>query len=435
MTKFVGIQNPYTIGDYSVEKNAKVVQRYRFIHERLMRVGAGQMPAREEWDLKAALGKHIYEDAEAADQFRKRITELRTPSAVLTKEPDAALSLLMDELIQAKNDLELIVGIYDVIKPALLETYRKHLASTQQIVDQPTIRILRSVIKDLEEQVEWGKQMMNEITEANLYPEGANEFKEKLIGFLAAAGGIDGSFGKTPDLPHRWRSHQPYTLPMKVVRDPRKMGPTVSVRTSVLNPPDDPVQNKLLNMMRVRQEEMSAAELVASILYSQQNMPWEFYRDLARHLWDEVRHSLMGQAALEAEGIDWMSRPQYTDYDLLAPEIPAARYTWLSIGIEEGNMKRPGKVGQYEFCRDEAKHPLMTQFQDYDWADEVGHAHFGRRWSPELIGEDIDFVREVAQKELVHFREELNAAQQKWDGTVLFPDVNSWRLNPEVKTW
>ncbi len=86
-------------------------------------------------------------------------------------------------------------------------------------------------------------------------------------------------------------------------------------------------------------------------------MPWEFYRDLARHLWDEVRHALFGQAALENDGVDWMSRPQYTsDYDVNAPKIPGAQYTWLAIGIEEGAMKRPGKAGEYEFCRDQAKH-------------------------------------------------------------------------------
>ncbi|UUZ86154.1 hypothetical protein LJK88_23690 [Paenibacillus sp. P26] len=55
-----------------------MLQRYRFIHESLLRIAAGHLPAREDWNLKAALGKHLYEDAEAADQLRKRITEPRT---------------------------------------------------------------------------------------------------------------------------------------------------------------------------------------------------------------------------------------------------------------------------------------------------------------------------------------------------------------------
>jgi hypothetical protein len=418
VVKFAGIKNPYKVGKYGVDDNSKIIQRYRYIHEELMRICSGQLPLREDWDLKAALGRHIYEDAEAADQFRTRVTQLRTTAAKLNKDPDASLTLLMEELIHAENDLELLVGIYGVIKPALLETYKVHISETQQIVDQPTIRILRPVIMDLEEQIAWGNEMITTIKQEGIYPDNAKEFEQKITSFLEAAGGIDGQVKKSPQIPLRWRSHEPFKLPMKSARDPRKMGPVTHARTSVANPPKDEVGNSLVSKMRVRQEEMTAAELIAGVLFSQKNMPWEFYHELARHLWDEVRHSLFGQAALEAEGYDWMSRPQYTsDYDVNAQKIPSAQYTWLAIGIEEGAMKRPGKRGEFEFCRDEAKHPLMTQFQDYDWADEVVHATFGRKWSPDLIGEDIEFVRQVAQKELDHFWKEVSSAQQKWEET------------------
>lgn len=417
MLKFAGIANPYAVGAYSVEQNAKIMQRYRFIHERLVKVAAGQLPAREDWDLKVGLGKHIYEDATAADQFRSRITELRTSSATLNVDPDPALTLLMDELIHARNDLELAVGIYEVIKPALLDAYREHSAKTQQIVDQPTIRVLRSVMLDLEEQLAWGREMIEALRSLNVHSEEeARQFKEMLQQILKAAGGMMGTEEKTATLPKRWRSHEPYRLPLRSKRDPRKMGPTTWARTSVENVPDDPVQKRLVGMMRVRQEEMTAVELIAGVIYSQQNMPWEFYSDLARHLWDEVRHALFGQAALEAEGYDWMSRPQYTsDYDINAPKLPAAQYAWLSIGIEEGAMKRSGKRSEYEFCRDEAKHPLMAQFQDYDWADEVVHANFGRRWTPDLTGEEIEYVRKAAKEELDHFWQEVGNAQKRWD--------------------
>jgi len=40
----------------------------------------------------------------------------------------------------------------------------------------------------------------------------------------------------------------------------------------------------------------------------------------------------------------------------------------------------PGKRQEYEFCRDKAQHPLMALYQDYDWADEVIHSHFGQEW-------------------------------------------------------
>ena len=43
-------------------------------------------------------------------------------------------------------------------------------------------------------------------------------------------------------------------------------------------------------------------------------------------------------------------------------------------------MKYPiGKRGEWEFCRDAVKHPLMTTFQDFDWADEVLHVGIAKR--------------------------------------------------------
>lgn len=50
----------------------------------------------------------------------------------------------------------------------------------------------------------------------------------------------------------------------------------------------------------------------------------------------------------------------------------------------------PNWIGFYEifknlFARDAAKDPLMTTFQDFDWADEVVHAGFGEKWGVEAI--------------------------------------------------
>lgn len=414
MIHFTGIQKPYDLGEYSVERNAKVLQRYRFMHEGLLRVMAGQLPARGDWDLKLGLCRHMYENAEAANALRERIPELRTSSAVLGKEPDAVLALLMEELIHAANDLELTAGIYSVVKPALLQTYKRHMQTTQQIVDQPTLRILRTIVLDLEDQVAWGAELQRMLEASGAYP-AHEEFTDRLRSYIVAAGGIDGSLPKTSELPPRERSSEPYRLPLRSVRDARTMGPVTWARTSMSNAPEDETGRRVVGTMRVRQEEMTACELVAGVLYSQRHMPWSFQRDLARHVWDEARHAMFGQAALEADGYDWKKEPQYTsDYDVNAHKVPGAQYAWLSIGIEEGAMVSNGKKKEFEYFRDIAKHPLMQQFQDYDWADEVVHANLGRKWAPELLGEEIAFVREVAKKELDHFWTEVNKASDEW---------------------
>jgi hypothetical protein len=62
-------------------------------------------------------------------------------------------------------------------------------------------------------------------------------------------------------------------------------------------------------MMYVRLTEMHVPELLALTLYEWPNAPFEVHRDLARHLWDEARHAMMGEVTFEREGLDWHAVP------------------------------------------------------------------------------------------------------------------------------
>jgi hypothetical protein len=400
--KFTGIKNHYQIGKYGVEENSKKLLRYVYFHQQLMFVGCAQLPIREDWELKQGIGRHIYEDAEASTALRKRVTELRTSPARLGKAPDPFMELFFEELTHIKNDYEFVALIYGYIKPQLLAAYKEHVKHTQQIVDQPTIRMFREIILDLEEQVAWGTEMMAHLREkerSGMVTTSPGPETEEFIAYLRKieklGGGFDAEGKKSLEYPDKLRSRVPFSMTQNVVRDSKVMGPTVNYRTSMGERIQDAEKQYLIDMMRVRQEEMVAAELLASIIFMQKDMDWEFYRDLARHLWDEIRHCMFGQAALEIEGYEWRKQPQFAgDYDLIFPKMVSMRYAWLAIGIEDKQMKRPGKAGEYEFCRDVVKHELMTQFQDYDWTDEVTHAAFGRKWTPEMFDEDLETIRE-----------------------------------------
>jgi hypothetical protein len=146
---------------------------------------------------------------------------------------------------------------------------------------------------------------------------------------------------------------------------------------------------------------MTAAELCASVLYECEDLPYEGCLDLARHCWDEVRHSLFGQAALEGEGVALESLPNWVGYaGHTMPFNPQKRYAHLAIATEAGMMKHPGgKRGEWEWVRDHAKQVLMTTFQDFDWADEVNHVVYGRTWLVDhFFGGDRAKVKAVADE-------------------------------------
>ena len=134
-------------------------------------------------------------------------------------------------------------------------------------------------------------------------------------------------------------------------------------------------------MMGLRLSEVNVAEGLAIVLYETPNMPWSFYLDISRHCWDEMRHSLFGEAGIEATHSDHAAVPMRDYEGVYAMEAPPIeQYAVLGLEVEGKNMKYPpGKRQEWEFARDMAKHPLMTSLQDFDWADEVVHVNIARR--------------------------------------------------------
>lgn len=179
-------------------------------------------------------------------------------------------------------------------------------------------------------------------------------WQEHLAAYLQAAGGIDGTEPGRPtyDLPTP-RSEGDYRIEPAFARDSRfvtslpKINPYAEVE----------IPEHLLAKMWVRSQEMTAAELCATVLFEWEELPYEGYVDLARHCWDETRHSLFGQAALAAEGIPLPTLPSWVGYAKhTLPLPPQKRYSHLAIATEGGLMAYPGgKRGEWEWCKDLAQ--------------------------------------------------------------------------------
>ena len=142
------------------------------------------------------------------------------------------------------------------------------------------------------------------------------------------------------------------------------------------------------------------AEGLALVLCETKEMPWEFYWDISRHMWDEVRHSMMGEAAIEATFGTANAIPMREYESVYCMEAPALeQYATLGLEIEGAQMKYPiGKRGEWEFCRDAVKHPLMTTFQDFDWADEVLHVGIAKRQLSEWFLNGARELRALAEE-------------------------------------
>jgi len=108
-------------------------------------------------------------------------------------------------------------------------------------------------------------------------------------------------------------------------------------------------------------------------------------------LWDEARHSLLGEVALEAKGVNWTRLPVNVtfSYKLAKFCTPLERHILL-FAIEQSLMPaQRGKRWEYEIARDSGD-KLSTTFHDFDWADEVLHAAIGKKHLKQLFNGDFN---------------------------------------------
>jgi hypothetical protein len=378
MRPYAGIENIGT-GGLSVDESARRLARYAAVERQLMRIGAGHIQGTPEWDLKHAQARHLWEDAEHADWLIKRLPQLRANYAALDREMREPLGTFLEEALRCRTSVEYLTGVYGLVKPALLRAYRRYQAEASPLADEPTLRLLRMIVAEEEAHVAWGADALAELTATPERRAESEAWRAHLEAYLAAAGDLDGdAAGPEAPLPAP-RSAEPFRVAREAAREPR-------FQTRVPKGWDpgtgEPVRDKLLELMWVRAMEVTVHEVVGTIMIEWDDLPWAAQHDLARHLWDEARHALVGQVALAEEGVPLEQPPMWIGYALHQMALsPRDRYGHLVFG-EMSAMKRPepSKRASYEWCRDVARHPLMTLFQDWDWADEVLHAHYGRKW-------------------------------------------------------
>ena len=390
---------------YGVERTVQLLRRYLFVESQTMRCLVAHLNAVPEWEVKCGLSLHLWQDAEHCTWLRDRVKEMRTPPLHLDRVPDPALDAFFQELIRARTTLELLTGVYRILKPASIAAMQRHLSAANPLADQPTLRLLRFILLEEEEQLAWGARALDSLVDAEedrAQVDAQESWAGHLQAYLEAAGGIagDGDRATTVELPPA-RAAQPFNP----IRSPQRDKRFPKLWNSRGRGPDADASATERNWWQffVRLTEMHVPELMALIMYDWADQPWEFYRDMARQLWDEARHAMMGEIAFEKEGLDWAAVPHEISFaEFPNTQLEPADRHILLWGIEQGLMKPDGKRREYEVAR-ASGNPLSITFQDFDWADEVLHAQIGRRWllpefeSMEAMQQRYEEVRERYQ--------------------------------------
>ena len=426
--RYAALTNIHKIG-LSVQEAATRLHHLSFVERRLMLFCVAQLVQTPSRDLKLLLGRAQYLAAQRCAALRERLRELRMPKARIETCPGGALALALDEALYCTSSEE-VVEVSLLLHDALLECYQRHLEQTNQLADAPTCDLIKSHLPLLSEVTEAFRELpagLGGIASSRSVTK-ASESEAWVQKFITAAGGLDGS-QPAADVP---LSPERATTPFRISRESGRPAQTEIVWDYV-KPPIEDSADYFVYMLGIRSSEINVAEGVAIVMYETPNMPWEFYYDLSRHLWDEVRHAMMGEAAIESIYGDRSAIPMREYERVYCMEAqPLEQYATLGIEIEGGQMRYPvGKRGEWEFCRDVAKSALMTTFQDFDWADEVLHVNLAKKqltnWFPSGVSELSAFAHEggIKRAEVKRRREPVRLSRSATEAKVSVRPVPS----------
>ena len=364
----------------SIDTNRRLLNRYRYIEQEGLRVMAGWLPKTALFELKCELGRAIWEDAQHVNALYLRLREIQSPA--FQKPADKALIRLMEEMLAAPSEWALAAAFWRVLKPALRATLLAHESATFPTSDFPSVYAIEHINLDEGKQVARVGKLLEQVDRNGQLGNEVQTWEGHIAALLKDAGGITGDEPRpaTPAAPSPLR--KAFSPPLEVARDARftNLGSVAETRTV---PGEDKYDEHTTFEFSSYSTEMLAAETVALVMFQMPSMPWDFVYDAARHLYDEVRHCLMGYEWMRLHGEDPFLAPQNVKiFKWRSKFRPVEQYCLLTMGNEVNAF--PYRHRRVEEHKQRGNH-LSEQFVRYDIADETQHVRFGNRWLPELV--------------------------------------------------
>ncbi|MBO9610082.1 MAG: hypothetical protein J7639_29255 [Paenibacillaceae bacterium] len=345
---------------------------------------AAIIPAMPDWAMKQALGLHQWQDSIHANELRVRTKELRGRP---DKQVHPALSYIPVYLATAPNVRAMLAAIYESMKPRLVDLLQEQERSVFPVHDAPTQLIMRQICTEEKEQIASMKLLERLSTELHNAPAWQPWYAacDQIIGELLID--VFRQSKKWTEQRHQEALQELTRLAPEQLELPASQAirpENFQVQDHVFAPVNPSRREELIWQFGYGYlQEMQAAETLGSIMYEIKGMPWEFYLDLSRHLWDEVRHSTIGEVRLKEIGVALEEMKYMTGNYSWRQEIDAARrYITLTLVIEAGSfpLRHIRLKGHMEL-----NDYLSAQAFLYDAADETMHVQYGRKWAPELM--------------------------------------------------
>jgi len=160
-----------------------------------MRILGGWIALTPEVDVKLLFGRHVWDCAQHADLWGRRLPELRAKAQ--ESEPAGPAVVAVFDLIETAEapgqTVERVTALYRVVKPHLATVYERHLAVANPVYEPPTRRILLRCIEEERRHAAAGARVLERLVAREpALAERGRQWERRVLDALAAAGGITG---------------------------------------------------------------------------------------------------------------------------------------------------------------------------------------------------------------------------------------------------
>jgi hypothetical protein len=221
-----------------------------------MRVLGGWIALTPELPAKLLFGRHVWDCAQHADAWGRRLPELRSPAQQSEPANDAVVRL-MDRIEMAEGPRqtpERLASVYRVVKPHLVTVYARHLAATNPVYEPPTRRILARCLDEERRHIASGAAIIATMLRDGDAAARAADWERALVAILEEARGITGDL----------------TAPLIDARDAAGDAALVAQDLVKTPPPFDPrvVPEDLAAVVDAHRRALEAGDVVAAAAHA-----------------------------------------------------------------------------------------------------------------------------------------------------------------------
>jgi hypothetical protein len=217
-------------GHFSVDDSARRIRNYRYAEERMLRALGGWIALTPELPAKLLFGRHVWDCAQHADLWGKRLPELRAPAQQSEPANDRMVKFmdLLESAEGPRQTLERVAGVYRVLKPHLVTVYARHLASANRVYEPPTRRILERCVEEERRHAAAGAIVLARLTRDDGRGR-ADAWEQRVLTLLGEAGGVTGDV-PAPLIDAALLAESPHAVRQDLVEVPPDFDPAVLER-------------------------------------------------------------------------------------------------------------------------------------------------------------------------------------------------------------